>query len=117
MTDFVIDQYAHPNPPHIFEDNCIKYANFIKQPLELWMFVPCDENNEIIIERNYQYQEALDKVIFDGFENSEIGYVYFNHEFHGRLMFDEEFFEDRTIEYLVRYDLPLTKTALKQIGL
>jgi len=123
-----------------------KRVNFGKQPLAIYQFVPCklvdgkwvvleepnindftffyedeDEgeyvNQEMLSESLKDYQEALDNVLFEGFENSEIGYVYLNHEIHGRLMFDEEIFEDRTIEDLVRYNLPLTKTALKEIGL
>jgi len=66
-----------------------KYRNFLKQPLELWMFVPCDENGNVLEEpkrdkdtytqdlgvlQDYdvieveEYNEAKDKVLFEGFE-------------------------------------------------
>jgi hypothetical protein len=66
------------------------YANFLKQPLKLGMFVPCDENDVPLDEpKNYDlwckygdftqygksltdickpYKEAQDRVLFDGFE-------------------------------------------------
>ena len=67
----------------------VKYAKFLTQPLEPWMFVPCDnENNVLKSPNNYfldspikedskQYQEsklvkeykkAEDKVLFKGFK-------------------------------------------------
>lgn len=63
------------------------YANFLSQPLTLGMFVPCDENGNVLEEPKswqnfleyshisinglkpeiYEYQKAKDKVLFDGF--------------------------------------------------
>ncbi|MCP4053731.1 MAG: hypothetical protein GY739_11830, partial [Mesoflavibacter sp.] len=59
--------------------NIINYANFLKQPLKLGMFIPCDEDGNVL-ERpelyldkvkyvvndtlNYKYQQALSNVIF-----------------------------------------------------
>lgn len=139
MTDFVLEQNEISLTPF---RNILNYARFLKQPLAIYQFVPCKlvDGEWVVLEEpdmvyndgvfgvwnglfqnknEYikEYQEALGKVLFEGFENSEIGYVYLNHEIHGRLMFDEEIFEDRTIEYLVPYNLPLTKKALKEIGL
>ncbi len=68
--------------------NIINYANFLKQPLKLGMFIPCDEDGNVLdrpelsdydkkgkkseIRGAYeidleQYQQALSNVIFKGF--------------------------------------------------
>ena len=39
MTDFVLLQHAESSNQNEFEDNCYKYANFLKQPLKLEMFI------------------------------------------------------------------------------
>jgi hypothetical protein len=102
-----------------------RYAYFLKQPLKLEMFVPCDDD-EIIIERHYQYfdnekehenyikeiEEAKEKVLFEGFRFQNEGYVT-----NGIFKFDEEYLENKTIEDLIKYDLELTKSAIKKIGL
>ena len=31
-------------------DSIVKYANFLKQPLNLGMFVPCDEEDKVLFE-------------------------------------------------------------------
>jgi hypothetical protein len=100
------------------------YSKFLKQSLELWMFVPCDEDGnvlEIPIENQFlsskkpydriKYQKAKERCLFDGFvwkkaifyEESKI--LFPMHELDG------------IIEDLVKYDLQLTTTALKQIGI
>ena len=60
------------------------YANFLSQKPEKWMFVPCDDEGNVLEEptksikiiggenlankkRIEQYQQALDRVIFEGF--------------------------------------------------
>ena len=44
MVDFILEQHEQC----ISSTNATyKYANFLKQPLELWMFVPCDENGDV----------------------------------------------------------------------
>ena len=61
------------------------YAKFIKQPLKLEMFVPCDEYGDILEEPEYyeqrlpnmmteyndeiyRYEQAKEKVLFEGFK-------------------------------------------------
>ena len=61
------------------------YAKFLKQPLKLEMFVPCDEEGDILEEPEdyeqrlpnmmteyndeiYRYEQAKEKVLFEGFE-------------------------------------------------
>lgn len=90
MTDFVLKKYTE----WVFDDNLDlnssaryisstqKYANFLKQPLTLGMFVPCDDNGNVLEEpksdnyneetRDYyyaviNYSNAKSKVLFNGF--------------------------------------------------
>lgn len=76
MTDFVLEQ---EQPTYLekeeFEDVYYKihnYANFLKKPLEICMFVPCDENGDILrdgVNWNKKfYQKAQERVLFEGFE-------------------------------------------------
>ena len=97
MTDFVLEQLneqnSRTNPMREVFNSLEKYAKFLKQPLKLEMFVPCDDEGIVLeepkIEEEYvdehttqifaQYQYDLDKakenVLFDGFELKEIGSI------------------------------------------
>ena len=56
------------------------YAKFLSQKPEKWMFVPCDDDGNVLEEKSkksyidyysgdYQkYKQALDRVIFEGFK-------------------------------------------------
>jgi hypothetical protein len=94
MTDFVLEhsqnakleEYNQVN--ETFVNKVISYANFLKTPLSLGMFVPCDEDNKPLNEpscmyiyktqcfectademyRCRKYLEAKEKVIFPNFE-------------------------------------------------
>ena len=37
---------------------CLRYANFISQKPELWMFVPCDEDGNVLEEPKLPYEKA-----------------------------------------------------------
>src|SRR5690606_1777432 len=96
MTDFVLlisKQTTNEGNLLVRNFNKIKnYANFLKQPLKLEMFVPCDEDGSILEHPIYttnhsdecyckgceeetkrcsdlqdQYQKAKEKVFFEGF--------------------------------------------------
>jgi hypothetical protein len=94
MTDYILNKnnigmevqsisHQHSDRTRRFYD-IVKYAEFLKQPLTLSMFVPVGENGEVL-EGNPlspatdeqwdkwestrdQYKQALDKVLFKGFE-------------------------------------------------
>ena len=97
MTDFVlkIDEFLPQDLGQFFDSWRMSqlrlienYAKFLKQPLKLEMFVPCDENGNVLEEpqmrpeRNsfdeedmdydaqelYDYIKAKEKVLFEGFE-------------------------------------------------
>jgi len=139
MTDFVLEQseILHKDQKNRnfnlgmldFATNSIKYARFLKQPLAVYQFVPCKlvDGEWVVLEEpcagmyGYdhvykEYQEALDEVLFEGFEvcnrQSEFICIVFKD---GYLLLKNLLKE--TIEYLVPYNLQLTKTALKEIGL
>jgi hypothetical protein len=96
MTDFVLEQHGFSdtevrlNTPFAnerFRERVSNYANFLKQPLKLEMFVPCDEdgdvlekpikenftdetgfvNNAFFIETN-DYLKAEENILFKDFE-------------------------------------------------
>lgn len=129
MTDFVLFQHAETSNQNEFEDKCYNYATFINQKPEKWMFVPCDEEGEPIIERHYQYfdneiehseylrnfEKAKQKVFFAGWkvlEKNEDFITIFDEnnntiEFNknGRVwVYDDEV---KTIEDLIPYKLTL----------
>jgi hypothetical protein len=86
MTDFVLRQGLHSTlmmEKGMF--NCHKYANFLKRPLELGMFIPCDKEGNVLedpeltlsqgdgftyyqaSDEDFQiYGEAEDRVLFEG---------------------------------------------------
>jgi hypothetical protein len=103
MTDFVLERSKQSIIDLTFEESIKKtikivkeifeYAKFLKQPLKLEMFVPCDEDGNVLeMPVNYdvwlelhnknvdgekgtigfllheEYQKAKEKVIFEGFE-------------------------------------------------
>ncbi|WP_299524141.1 hypothetical protein [uncultured Lutibacter sp.] len=66
MVDYVLEQEVK-----LYEDetgflndrlvNIFRYANFLKQPLELGMFIPCDEDGNVL-EEPEKLIKALEKV-------------------------------------------------------
>lgn len=82
MTEFVLKQSIKrsiDNWPVETEDyfnRCEAYANFLKRPLELAIFVPSDLEGNVLEDcgliPSYElqrYREAKERVLFDGFEN------------------------------------------------
>lgn len=119
MTDFVLEQIKKLKSSEInilqFRNSIEKYAHFLKQLLELSQFAPCDENNELIVKRHYQYfdnefeyddylkqyQKATKRCLFKG-----LGIDAVKH--HIKL--------GRNIEYLANFGtLNVTETTLKQL--
>ena len=94
MTDFVLEQEKYLDITNKKKlELIINYANFLKQPLELWMFVPCDEDGDVLEEPLYndadlscdeldsinnlvsEYHQAKERCLFDGF-NEETASIY-----------------------------------------
>jgi hypothetical protein len=141
MCDFVLEQNTlnkgqysgNRSQDKLIElySNIYNYAKFLKQPLELWMFVPCDENNDQITQRHYQYfdnddeyngylnqyQQAKERCLFEGFEFQRETNNYYFLIYNSRYTFTLNKKAKSTIEDLINKDLQPTPTALKQIGL
>lgn len=126
MTSFVLEQNKNlkiaeeiiPNYKRI-----VKYAEFLNQPLTLGMFVPCDENGNVLNEPiNYDVWEKMHKT-----SGSTIGFS--EHENYlkakEKVLFEFERVNPQdimdqfsTIEDMANfYEPELTESALKQIGL
>ena len=154
MTDFVLEQNEKINKNfkknilmtqgetldelNNFVDVVTNYANFLKKPLKLGYFIPCDENDvpleepkhydlwnkhgsftqygESIVYKCNKFYEAKQRVLFEGFYLSEDGY-FIESNIIDFLYIDEEYCENKTIEDLSKfYKLKLTETAKKEIG-
>ena len=159
-SDFTEEIENYVRESHNYERGCeliFKHREFIKQPLELWMFIPCDEKGNVLEEPESlkgfyethsegmiqesklrkQYYEAKDRVLFDcgvkidtsSYRSTKRmlidldckgGFRLFNrHIFHDgdiEEKFLPNFTEIPTIEYLVKYNLTLTESAIKQLG-
>ena len=140
MTDFVINKRKellrhseYKNDLENYANIIYKYAQFLKQPLNLGMFVPCDEDGDVLekpedyenrlpnmmTEYNdevYRYKQAKEKVLFKGFKING-NYIYYGH-FMVCLISEIELY---TVESLLNHFIPeteevqLTESAIKQI--
>lgn len=140
MVTFVLEQFDLLYAAKINQDTYVsrtkKYADFFKQPNELGFFVPCDLDGNVLskpkcfdsnlwsepshegFEDCIAYQEALDKVLFEGFiiedeyDLATNGIIGINiADFDGWLKYNGL----KTISDVVKYDLTLTPTAIKKI--
>lgn len=50
MTTFILEQSEKINDPEILVRVLVKYAMFLERPLTLGMFVPCDEDGNVLEE-------------------------------------------------------------------
>ena len=66
MTDFVLEQLNEENsrtrPIRSVLNALEGYANFLKQPLKLEMFVPCDEDGNILKEPKRWVESVISAV-------------------------------------------------------
>ena len=119
MVDFCLEQRkTHTGD---FEDYCdliCRYAKFLKQPLTIWMFVPCDLHGNVQEEKKpfqdkyYEYQEAKERCLFKGFEMDN---SFVTHKSRNSFFYPISCLHEQTIEDLVKYNLELTTTAQKEI--
>lgn len=153
MTDYVLEEHKNYDGIETTQNNfdnirilalnrIINYTNFLKQPLKLGMFVPCDENdvplhkpiysqeepdrNFDFDERYLKYKQAKERVIFEGFEiDIKESAVYFDSNLGQELFtfrkWSSRFFgngnELTTIEDLIKYNLTITASAIKKYNL
>ena len=138
MTDYVSNESFGVTNEIINKDaffNKVRsYCKFLKQTPQLWMFVPCDSEGNVLEEpkehfptgnnsleesiflKQKQYQQAKERCYFEGFvkcnRNENVNCLY-NEELD--LHIGAEFKHYQTIENLVDYNLTLTATAQKEI--
>lgn len=132
MTDFVLEQSNEAYSMQQFVNRVESYANFLKQPLQLEMFVPCDDYGNVleepktttIQEANFNIDEienwnkAKKKVLFEGFkwdyEDACLKYQLSNG---GIWFFGLDDLENENIETFggIENEIELTETAIKQI--
>lgn len=143
MTDYVLEQSKRYFDGHIvlsqYEELTRSYANFIKQPLALWMFVPCDENGKVFTKpftdlhvisdttkgEIYAYNKAQNRCLFEGFITREIFNPSESFEVVNGLGKNQiciykarpDYFvwNYKTVEDLCKLELTLTETALKTL--
>ena len=155
MTSFVLENAKQPYVEGTKYKDLVNYAKFLKQPLKLEMFVPCDNDEEIlkpqyiagkeviynelveefIMDKVKEYNEAKEKVLFEGFNLNQKDFsklesifcltkecfqiTFFTKEkgcFMDNLKTNKTY-EIKTIEDLIQFKLELTESAIKQIGL
>ncbi len=119
---------------NLFIKLCLNYASFLKQKLEIWMFVPCklvngtwvvleepkysDYEGRTDMRRNadfdkimQEYQEAKERILFEDFE------MFRGKPYNNKLQRCYSVDDWWTIEHIIYWRLELTKTAQKQIGI
>jgi hypothetical protein len=136
MTDYVLEQklkIENNAQNHIIFSTSghlskiFNYAYFLKQPLQLWMFVPCYLRDGIWIpyEKNTpidsidlfnEWDQAKDRCLVEGFEVDSEKNVNWN-----GIYIEEDSFNKIDVEGLEYYcsstKIQLTQTAIKQLGL
>ena len=125
MVDF-IDEIGNSTLHESYERDLAKiynYCTFLQQPLELWMFVPCDENGDVLeavpyyadgIEKVNEYKKAKERCLFEGFKSVPFS----NSVKKGKYIIDFNYTENINIESLLHHDIvfELTQVALKQLS-
>lgn len=134
MTDFVFLMRENKDKDNIRRFwTCEKYAKFLKQPLELWMFVPCDEEGNILLDTCKQcndnckcldrikYQQAKERCLFEGFrlEGKYLRLKDYLFAISTDMKSNIEDFGDieKLIYHYLSSDIELTQTAIKQLVL
>ena len=141
MTDFVLEQLNEQNsrtkPMREVFNSLEKYATFLRQPLKLEMFVPCDEKGNVLEEPQmrpvkisfdeedmdydaqelYDYRKAKEKVLFENL-SYKFGFVGLT-DSKGNFssLFDLDFKPNGIIEDLLKekYKFSFTAFALESI--
>lgn len=139
MTDFVLEQMENVmlDGTGVVSARIGNYANFLKRPLKLEMFVPCDENGNVLdpsdvfksCEKGFLYGKAKERVLFKGFvfeesqkealeNNTQLSVsiyskksFYVTHRLNGKW---HTWFALKTVEDLIKCKIELSETAIKQ---
>jgi len=132
MTDFVLEQteLLYDKNQSKLIHNIVNYAQFLKQPLKLEMFVPIDNDGNVLKKPTFDaymqpkemfkqddaYQKAKSKVLFKGFKLKDEYLMY--HDFMCMMIYE---LEGKTVENLIveipNNYLKLTQNAIKRLVL
>ncbi|MEE6129129.1 hypothetical protein V2E39_17140 [Chryseobacterium arthrosphaerae] len=134
MTEFVDNQYNNELDYQTCFLNCVHYADFLRKPLTLGMFVPVDSLGNVLKnphardedagtekeELQIEFNNALEKVLFKGFKIAWDGEAIISICLDDlNLAFDKITLKsgiNYTIEHLCQYKLQFTPSALKQFS-
>lgn len=140
MVDFVFEQEKSVikfdyNELHAFKTKISNYGDFIKQPLALGMFVPCDLDGNVLEEREIwhttnqdsetqslliEFEEAKNRVLFKNIEyveaKKEGDYSFVRIAYLSPINYPK-FWNGLTVEHLIKYNLTLTESKAKELGL
>lgn len=139
MTDFVLDKQRFKEDSDTAIFKITNYGNFLTQPLKLEMFVPCDEDGNVLEEPNLvlnftnkegyynydgfekaklKYQKAKEKVLFENYSVVKQSTYSIVVDSHGRNVW-LSWNESKTIESLINEvtEVSLTPNTIKQLGL
>ena len=120
MTEFIDNQYNNELDYQTCFLNCVNYADFLRQPLTLGMFVPVDEEGNVFKNPHARDEDA-------GTEKEELQ-IEFNNALE-KVLFETDFEMDEsnakdfvlafeTVDNLAQiHEFNLTESAIKQIGL
>lgn len=124
MTDFVLEQeftieiqsLTNQWASRVSRYNKImSYAKFIKQPLELGMFVPCDQEGDVL-EEPYNYQEYLKgnnlNTLCEEYQQAK-EFCIFNNNLLSLIEIKELITQGKTIEFLINYHYEKTGSYLE----
>lgn len=149
MVDYVIQLSNNNNFIKTLEDKrgfekywskTFSYAQFLKQPLKLEMFVPCDDEGNVLenkscpvncdqgdfheegkcfkngcVQEAREYKRAKEKVLFKGnwehHRDDKYSFMHWCSYGHKSI----KMHNCKSIEDLVKYDLELTENAIKQL--
>lgn len=144
--DYVLEkeQIVENGYHRVFCHKVCNYAKFLKTPLDIGMFVPCDEDGNVLeepkkysdflkygsfglltgseVDENSKYHKAKERVIFEGFIFVKALTAFGESEYY-RFMYEEIIitnldFKNKTVEDLIeKYSITLTQNAIKKYGI
>ena len=119
MTDFVLQNSKEPYVEGTKYKDIVSYANFLKKPLKLGYFIPCDKNDVPLEEPkklNFKNDDDLEDYCFKYSISKQRVLFEYQWEFQS---WDSSDMENSRIEDLLSDELTyiLTETAKKEIGI
>ena len=119
MTDFVLENSKEPYVEGTKYKDIVSYAHFLKKPLKLGYFIPCDKNDVPLEEPkklNFKNDDDLEDYCFKYSIAKQRVLFEYQWEFKS---WDSSDMENSRIEDLLSDELTyiLTETAIKEIGI